>query len=124
MRIRHSVLATARAIESEANQIAPDFVKNQGTIGIEVLPVSVWGPGQHRVRATFTESEAEQRDLRVVGPALPGGRLQPSGLRAAALKAAARLSPTQVAASSTTTMRSDRSSRRLTANRSRKRQSG
>lgn len=67
MRIRHSVLATARAIESEANQIAPDFVKNQGTIGIEVLPVSVWGPGQHRVRATFTESEAEQRDLRVVG---------------------------------------------------------
>jgi energy-coupling factor transporter ATP-binding protein EcfA2 len=67
VRIRHSVLAAARTIESEANLIAPDFVKSQGTIGIEVLPVSVWGPGEHRIRATFTEFGAEQRDLRVVG---------------------------------------------------------
>lgn len=67
VRVRHSVLATARTIESEANLIAPEFVKSQGTIGMEVLPVSVWGPGQHRVRTTFTEFGAEQRDLRVVG---------------------------------------------------------
>ena len=67
VRVRHSVLATARIIESEANLIAPDFIKSQGKIGIEILPVSVWGPGQHRVRATFTEFGADQRDLRVVG---------------------------------------------------------
>jgi hypothetical protein len=42
-RVRHSILAAAELIEREANRVAPEFVKNQGSIGIEVLPVSVWG---------------------------------------------------------------------------------
>jgi hypothetical protein len=66
-RVRHSVLAAARLVEEEANRVAPDFVKTQGTIGIEVLPVAVWGSGKHRVRATITEFEGNKRDLRVVG---------------------------------------------------------
>ena len=39
----------------------------QGRIGIEVLPVSVWGSGTHRIRATFAEDADEKRDLKVVG---------------------------------------------------------
>jgi hypothetical protein len=67
-RVRHSILAAAELIETEANRIAPDFVKNQGRIGVEVLPVSVWGSGKHRVRATFTDDgDDETRDLKVVG---------------------------------------------------------
>jgi hypothetical protein len=54
-------------LEIEANRAAPGFVQSQGTIGIEVLPVAVWGSGKHRVRATFTEDNGEKRDLRVVG---------------------------------------------------------
>jgi AAA domain, putative AbiEii toxin, Type IV TA system/AAA domain len=66
-RVRHSILAAAKIIEAEANTLAPGFVKSQGTIGIEVLPVSVWGAAKHRVRATFTEPGEETRDLQVVG---------------------------------------------------------
>jgi hypothetical protein len=67
-RVRHSVLAAARLIEAEANRTAPSFVQELGRIGIEVLPVAVWGAGGHRVRATFTErGDDEPRDLAVVG---------------------------------------------------------
>src|SRR6266704_995828 len=66
-RVRHSVLAVARMIEDEANRVAPSFVRSQGTIGIELIPVAAWRAGQHRVRATFTEPGADRRDLRVVG---------------------------------------------------------
>jgi energy-coupling factor transporter ATP-binding protein EcfA2 len=66
-RVRHSVLAAARLIEAEANRAAPGFVAEQGTIGIEILPVSVWGGGLPRIRATFTEYGEEARDLKVVG---------------------------------------------------------
>ena len=67
-RVRHSVLATARLIEAEANRIAPSFVQSQGAIGREVLPVAVWEASDHRVRATFAEREDDEpRDLRVVG---------------------------------------------------------
>jgi AAA domain, putative AbiEii toxin, Type IV TA system/AAA ATPase domain len=66
-RVRRSVLAAAEVIEAEANRVAPDFVKNQGTIGIDVLPVAVWGSGGHRVRATFTEFGRDKHDLKVVG---------------------------------------------------------
>jgi energy-coupling factor transporter ATP-binding protein EcfA2 len=65
-RVSHGVLAAAKAIEAEANLVAPGFVKNQGTIGVEVLPVAVWAAGR-RVRATFTEHRQDRRDLRVVG---------------------------------------------------------
>lgn len=66
-RVRHSVRAAAKLLAIEANRVAPGFVQGQGTIGIEVLPVAVWGSGKHRVRATFTEINGEKRDLRVVG---------------------------------------------------------
>jgi hypothetical protein len=66
-RVRHSVLAAAKLIETEANKVAPGFVAEQGTIGIEILPVPMWGGGLPRVRATFTEYEDEVRDLKVVG---------------------------------------------------------
>jgi hypothetical protein len=66
-RVRHSILAVARMIEAEANRVAPSFVRGQGTIGIEVLPLSAWGSGQHRVRATFTEPDGRRRDLKVTG---------------------------------------------------------
>ena len=36
-RVRHSVLAAAQTIAAEANRVAPGFVTEQGTIGIEVL---------------------------------------------------------------------------------------
>jgi hypothetical protein len=62
-RVRHSVLAVARMIEAEANRVAPSFVRSQGTIGIEVIPVSAWGSGPHRIRATFTEQDGRRRDL-------------------------------------------------------------
>jgi AAA domain, putative AbiEii toxin, Type IV TA system/AAA domain len=66
-RVRHSVLATAAVIASEANKVAPSFVVEQGTIGIEILPVSFWGGGLPRIRAAFAEHGGETRDLRVVG---------------------------------------------------------
>jgi hypothetical protein len=59
-RVRGTVLATAATIAAEANQIAPDFFRSQGTIAIEVLPSSVWGAGQNRVRATFADFAEEQ----------------------------------------------------------------
>jgi AAA domain, putative AbiEii toxin, Type IV TA system len=66
-RVRHSILAIAAVIEEEANRVAPSFLRSQGEIGVEVLPVSVWGPEDHRVRVTFTGRDGERRDLRVVG---------------------------------------------------------
>jgi AAA domain, putative AbiEii toxin, Type IV TA system len=66
-RVRHSVLAVAALIADEANRVAPGFLREQGRIGIEVLPVSVWGTEDRRIRATFTSSDGEPRDLRVVG---------------------------------------------------------
>jgi AAA domain, putative AbiEii toxin, Type IV TA system len=66
-RVRHSVLAGATVIEQEANRVAPSFLQNQGRIGVEVLPVSVWGPQDRRIRVTFTGRDGERRDLRVVG---------------------------------------------------------
>ena len=66
-RVRHTLRAAAKAIEAEANQVAPEFVTRQGTIGVEILPVSVWGGGLPRVRVTFTEPGQETRDLKVVG---------------------------------------------------------
>jgi energy-coupling factor transporter ATP-binding protein EcfA2 len=85
-RVRHSVLAAARLIEEEANRVAPGFVKSQGTIGIDVLPVAVWGPGKHRVRATFTEFNSDRRDLRVIGAGT--GRWAAAALRLASRRLA------------------------------------
>jgi energy-coupling factor transporter ATP-binding protein EcfA2 len=81
-RVRHSILAAAELIEREANRIAPEFILNQGRIGIEVLPVSVWGTGTHRVRATFTEAADQKHDLRVVGAGT--GRWSAAAIRLAA----------------------------------------
>jgi ABC-type Mn2+/Zn2+ transport system ATPase subunit len=66
-RVRHSVLATAHLIEQEANRVAPSFVQDQGKVGIEILPVSLWGGGRSRIRATFRMRDNEPRDLRVLG---------------------------------------------------------
>ena len=66
-RVRHSILAAARALEEETNRVAPQFVKDQGAIGIEVVPVAVWSPDRPRVRATFTAHDGERRDLKVIG---------------------------------------------------------
>jgi hypothetical protein len=66
-RVRRSILATAAVIEEEANRVAPSFLRGQGEIGVEVLPVSVWGPEDRRIRVTFTGQDRERRDLRVVG---------------------------------------------------------
>jgi hypothetical protein len=66
-RARHSVLAVAALIADEANHVAPGFLREQGRIGIEILPVSVWRTEDRRIRATFTCSDGEPRDLRVVG---------------------------------------------------------
>jgi hypothetical protein len=56
-----------REVLARANRVAPQFVKDQGTIGIEVVPVSVWSPDRPRVRATFTAHDGERRDLKVIG---------------------------------------------------------
>src|SRR5262249_6731000 len=61
------VLAAARLIEQEANRVAPSFVQDQGEVGIEILPVSLWGGGRSRIRATFRMRDNEPRDLRVLG---------------------------------------------------------
>jgi AAA domain, putative AbiEii toxin, Type IV TA system len=66
-RVRHSILAVAAVIEQEANRVAPSFIQDQGLIGVEVLPMSVWGLEDHRVRVTFTGRDGERRDVRVVG---------------------------------------------------------
>jgi hypothetical protein len=66
-RVRPSILAVAVMIEKQANRAAPGFLQDQGRIGIEILPVSVWGQEDRRIRATFTGSDGESRDLRVVG---------------------------------------------------------
>jgi len=65
-RVRHSVLATAQLIAAEANRLAPGFVQDQGTIGIEVIPVGAWSSGP-RIRATFTGQDGSRRDLSVAG---------------------------------------------------------
>ena len=54
-------------IAEEANRVAPSFLRDQGQIGVEVLPVSVWGPEDRRIRVTFTGRDGWHRDLRVVG---------------------------------------------------------
>lgn len=66
-RVRHSILAAAEIIASEANKVAPGFVAEQGTISIEVLPVSFWGDSVPRVRAAFSEHGEGPRDLSVLG---------------------------------------------------------
>lgn len=66
-RVRHSILAVAQMIEAEANRVAPSFVHGQGIVGIEIIPLSAWGSGPHRVRATFTEPDGNRRDLNVIG---------------------------------------------------------
>jgi AAA domain, putative AbiEii toxin, Type IV TA system len=68
-RVRQSIHATAAAIAQEANRVAPGFLRHQGQIGVEVLPVSVWGPEDRRIRVTFTATGRDRwhRDLRVVG---------------------------------------------------------
>jgi hypothetical protein len=66
-RVRRSILAVAAMIEEEANRAAPGFLQGQGQTGVEILPVSVWGQEDRRIRATFTGSDGEARDLRVVG---------------------------------------------------------
>jgi hypothetical protein len=66
-RVRHSVVATAQMIAAEANRRAPSFVKDQGIIGVEVVPVGAWDSGPHRVRATFTGPDRQRRDLSVTG---------------------------------------------------------
>ena len=66
-RVRHSIHATAAVIAEEANRVAPGFLRDQGQIGVEVLPVSVWGPEDRRIRVTFTGRDA-------VAPRLAGGR--------------------------------------------------
>jgi energy-coupling factor transporter ATP-binding protein EcfA2 len=85
-RVRHSVLAAARHIEEEANRVAPGFVKSLGTIGIEVLPVAVWERGNRRVRATFTASAGDKRDLGVIGAGT--GRWAAAALRLASRRLA------------------------------------
>ena len=42
-RVRRNILAAAALLAAEANRVAPSFVKDQGTIGIEVLPGSRQG---------------------------------------------------------------------------------
>ena len=67
-RVRHSIHATAAVIAEEANRVAPSFLRDQGQIGVEVLPVSVWGSEDRRIRVTFTgRGRRWPRDLRVVG---------------------------------------------------------
>jgi len=66
-RVRHSILAVAAVIEAEANRIAPGFIREQGRIGIELLPVTVWGLEDNRVRVTFTGRDTKPRDLGIVG---------------------------------------------------------
>jgi len=66
-RVRRSIHATAAVIEEEANRVAPGFLRDQGQIGVEVLPVSVWGPENRRIRVTFKGRDGWHRDLRVVG---------------------------------------------------------
>ena len=66
-RVRRSILAVAAMIEEEANRIAPGFLQDPGQIGVEILPVPVWGQEDRRIRVTFTGSDDEPRDLGVVG---------------------------------------------------------
>lgn len=66
-RVSHGILAIAAMIEEEANRAAPSFLQGQGQIGVEVLPVSVWGPEDRRLRVTLTGRDGERRDLRMVG---------------------------------------------------------
>lgn len=66
-RVRPSIIAAAALIAAEANRVAPGFLRGQGEIGVEVLPVSVWRPEDRRIRVTFTGRDGEPRDLRVVG---------------------------------------------------------
>jgi hypothetical protein len=66
-RVRQSIHATAAVIAEEANRVAPSFLRDEGQIGVEVLPVSVWGPEDRRIRVTFKSRDGWHRDLRVVG---------------------------------------------------------
>ena len=66
-RVRQSIHATAAVIAEEANRVAPSFLRDEGQIGVEVLPVSVWGPEDRRIRVTFKGRDGWHRDLRVVG---------------------------------------------------------
>jgi hypothetical protein len=93
-RIRHSVQAVARMIETEANLVAPNFVRSQGVIGVEVIPVLAWGSGRPRVRATSTEPTVGRHDLALVGSEPPDGLLPPSGSPAGGSRPGGKLSPT------------------------------
>lgn len=66
-RVRQTIHATAVVIAQEANRVAPSFLRDQGQIGVEVLPVSVWGPEDRRIRVTFKGRDGWDRDLHVVG---------------------------------------------------------
>jgi hypothetical protein len=66
-RVRRSILAVVQMIEAKANCVAPSFIRDHGTIGVEVIPVPAWRTATHRIRATFTEPDGNRRDLNVIG---------------------------------------------------------
>ncbi len=67
-RVRRSLLAVAQLISARANEVAPSFVRQYGTIKVELLPLSVWSSSNSRVRVTVSERETgTPRDLAVVG---------------------------------------------------------
>jgi AAA domain, putative AbiEii toxin, Type IV TA system len=66
-RVRQSIHATAAVIAEEANRVAPSFLRDEGQIGVEVLPVSVWGARRPQDPGDVHWPGRVARDLRVVG---------------------------------------------------------
>jgi hypothetical protein len=62
--LKPTLIATAKLLEERANEIAPTFVQDQGSIIIELLAPTDWVRIPDRLRVRFQEHGQVARDLR------------------------------------------------------------
>jgi energy-coupling factor transporter ATP-binding protein EcfA2 len=82
-RLRLSLVMAAQLLAQHANDLAPTFVRDLGTIKIDLLPPSHWHQDTTRVRVSFDEGDG-RRDLGLVGAGV--SRWVAASLRLAALE--------------------------------------
>lgn len=66
-RVKPTLHSTARYLATEADRLAPGFVRDLGCIEVQVLPPTLWGKVPSRVRILFVEHDGERRELGTLG---------------------------------------------------------
>jgi len=69
-RVRRTIHETARALSEFATTVAPSFVRELGSIEVEVLAPTLWSAAPDRVRVVFREQSGHARDVATLGSGL------------------------------------------------------